>query len=248
MHHVLFRRTEAATASSRCPRHNRSPASAFVLVLCTLVLVVSVMGVLGGCGVTEERLKKGKGHYQEGVASLDSDQQQAFVSFQKAIQADPKHKEAHYYLGHLYARQGKYKQAEEEFRKVLRIDPDYSEAYNYLGQVLEPQDRWPEAIESYRRALSNPLYATPDVVWFRLGKALAHEGYMEKATEAFEDALRISPPNVPPAEIHLELGRAYYRLGYDTKAREALKRVTSLDKKGGEYAVAAHKLLERLKP
>ncbi len=249
MHDVWFRRTDALAVTPRHRVHGRSSSAPPFLIPCAVALCLGVMLVLGGCvTVTEDNLKKAEGYYQEGIANLDTDRQQAFVSFQKAIQADPRHKEANYYLGHLYALQGKNKQAEEEFRKVLRIDPDYSEAYNYLGQVLEPQDRWPEAIESYRRALSNPLYATPDVVWFRLGKALAHEGYMEKATEAFEDALRISPPNVPPAEIHLELGRAYYRLGYDTKAREALKRVTSLDKKGGEYAVAAHKLLERLKP
>ena len=248
MHHVLFRRTEAATASSRRHRHNRSPALAFVLVPCTLALVVSVMGVLGGCVVTEEKIKKAEGHYKEGMASLESDRQQAFVSFQKAILANPRHKDAHYSLGHLYALQGKYKQAEEEFREVLRIDPNYSEAHNYLGEMLAQQDRWTEAIESYRQALSNPLYVPPDIAWFNLGRAFAQEGYMEKATQAFEDALRVSPPNVPLARIHLELGRAYYKLGYDTKAREALKRVASLDKKGGEYAVAAHKLLERLKP
>src|SRR5439155_1618782 len=115
-----------------------------------------------------------------------------------------------------------------------------------LGVMLALPDRWTDAIESYRRALSNPLYATPDIAWFNLGLALAHEGDMEKAAQAFEDALRISPPNVQPAAIHLELGRAYYKLGYDTKAREELTRVSSLDK-GGEYAAAAAKLIDRLR-
>lgn len=201
--------------------------------------------ILAACA-TEEKIKKANGHYQEGIANLEIDRQQAFVSFQKAIQINPDHKEAHYSLGHLYALQGKYRQAEEEFRKALRVDPDYSEAYNYLGQILEQQNRWSEAIEAYRKALGNPLYATPDLARFNLGRALIHEGDIQGAIQALEDALTISPPNVPPVAIHLELGRAYFKLGYDTKARESLIRVTSLDQ-NGRYATEAMKLLERLK-
>ena len=52
--------------------------------------------------------------------------------------------------------------------------------------------------------------------------------------------------NVPPAMTNLELGRVYYKLGYMERAREALKKVTTLDK-GGEYAAAATELLARLK-
>jgi len=215
--------------------------------LAAVAVCLSMMLGLGGCvTASEDKQKKAKGYYQEGMANLETDRQQAFVSFQKAIQADPNHKEAHYSLGHLYALQRRYKQAEEEFREAIRIDPDYSEAHNYLGDMLALQDRWTEAIESYRRALSNPLYVTPDVAWFNLGLAYAHEGDMEKASQAFEDALRITPPNVPPARIELELGRAYYKLGYDTKAREVLARVASADK-GGEYGTEAAKLMDRLR-
>ena len=221
-------------------RRRSMAATARLLCAC---LAVWAAGCLGA---GEENTKKAKGHFQEGLADLEGNRQQAFLAFQKAVQLDPRHKESHYYLGHLYAVQGKYTQAEEEFREVIRLDPDYSEAHNYLGQVLEPQDRWQEAIKEYRRALSNPLYATPDIAWFRLGRALAHEGDMDGASRAFEDALVISPPNVPPAQVNLDLGRAYYRLGYDTKAREALSRASSLDK-GGEYAAAANQLMERLK-
>ncbi len=223
-----------------------SRSRALLVVLRLLVWLPCVMGLLVGC-VTEEKIKKANGYYQEGLSALDTDRQKAFVSFQKAIQLNPNHKEAHYALGHIYASQGKWKQAEEEFHEALRIDPDYSEAHTYLGRVLAEEDRWPEAIKSYRRALTNPLYATPDLARYHLGRALAHEGDMQGAAEAFEDALLVNPPSVPPAMVQLELGRAYYRLGYDTKAREALTRVTSLDK-SGEYGAEAGKLLERLRP
>ena len=218
----------------------RRGATRLAVLGCCLMMAVT------GCA-SEEKLQKSKGYYQEGLANLDVDRQRSFVSFQKAIKLNPNHKEAHYSLGHLYALQAKYPQAEEEFREAVRIDSDYSEAYNYLGQVLERQNRWPDAIRAYRQALSNPLYGTPDLARFNLGRALVHEGDLEGATQAYEDALLISPPTVPAAVLNLELGRVYYKLGYEVKAKETLTRVKAQDK-GGQYAAEAGKLLERLKP
>ena len=80
-----------------------------------------------------------------------------------------------------------------------------------------------------------------------LGRALAHEGDYQGAMEAFEDALVVNPPSVPPALLNLELGRVYYKLGFDRRSRETLTKVVTLDK-GGEYAASAKELLARLKP
>ena len=210
------------------------------------VVVCGVVGLLAGCTASQESIQKSKGYYQEGVASLNGDRQKAFVSFQKAVQLDPNNKDARYALGYIYSVQGKLPQAEEEFRAAIAIDESFSEAHNYLGLVLVAQNQWEEAIKSYRRALANPLYATPDKARVNLGMALAHQGDFQRAMEAFEDALTVNPPNVPPVVTHLELGRVYYKLGYDTRARETLTKVTTMDK-GGEYATAATELLARLK-
>jgi type IV pilus assembly protein PilF len=218
-----------------------------VLPLVSSMAAMAVMVVLlNGCATTEEAKQKSKGYYQEGMASLEKDRQKAFVSFQKAVQLDPDNKDARYGLGHLLVYQGKLSQAEVEFREAIRIDENYSEAHTYLGQVLASQDRWPEAIAEYRRALSNPLYTTPDLARFHLGKALAHEKDYQGAMEALEDALAVNPPNVPPAMLQLELGRVYYQLGFERRAKEALTKVTTLDKTG-DYAVAAKEILARLK-
>jgi type IV pilus assembly protein PilF len=211
-----------------------------------LVLALSV-GWLSGCATSEGSAQKSKGYYQEGIASLDHDQQKAFVSFQKAVKLDPNNKEARYGLGHILALQGKLPQAEEEFVAATKLDENYSEAYTYLGQILEKQGRWKEAIAAFRQALANPLYATPDLARFHLGRSLAHEGDYQGAMEAFEDALVVNPPNIPPALLNLELGRVYYKLGFERRSRETLTKVMTLDK-GGEHAAAAKELLARLKP
>jgi hypothetical protein len=65
--------------------------------------------------------------------------------------------------------------------------------------------------------------------------------------EAYEDALVVNPPNVPPALLNLELGRVYYKLGFERRSRETLTKVMTLDK-GGEHAASAKELLTRLKP
>ncbi|MCX5728437.1 MAG: tetratricopeptide repeat protein [Nitrospirae bacterium] len=212
-----------------------------------LLVLALLIGWLSGCATSGESVQKSKGSYQEGVASLDRDQQKAFVSFQKAVKLNPSNKEARYGLGHILALQGKLPQAEEELRAATELDENYSEAYTYLGQVLEKQGRWPEAIAAFRQALTNPLYATPDLARFHLGLSLTHEGDYQGAMEALEDALMVNPPNVSPALVNLELGRVYYKLGFERRSRESLIKVTTLDK-GGQYAAAANELLTRLKP
>ncbi len=221
--------------------------SIYRTVTCSMLVSALLIGGLSGCATSEGSVQKSKGYYQEGLASLDRDQQKAFVSFQKAVKLDPNNKEARYGLGHILAMQGKLPQAEEEFVAATKLDENYSEAYTYLGQVLEKQERWKEAIAAFRQALTNPLYATPDLARFHLGRSLAHEGDYQGAMEAFEDALVVNPPNVPPALLHLELGRVYYKLGFERRSRETLTKVMALDK-GGEYAASAKELLARLKP
>ena len=76
---------------------------------------------------------------------------------------------------------------------------------------------------------------------------MAHEGDYRGAMEALEDALVVSPPNVPPETLQLELGRVYYKLGFERRAKEALTKVTTLEKTGPN-AAAAKELLARLKP
>lgn len=202
---------------------------------------------VAGC-VSEERMKKAEGYYQEGVAVLNTDQQSAYVSFQKSLKENPRHRDAHYYVAFIYAYQEKFDQAEAEVREALRTDPDYPEAYNFLGQVLIKQNRRQEAIAAFRKATSYPLYSTPDVAYYQLGVALEMEGDMQNARQAFEDALKVTPHNVPQALVYLELGRVHYKLGEEGKAREALARAVALDKdKSGAVSAEAKTLMERLK-
>ena len=124
---------------------------------CSMLVSALLIGWLSGCATSEGSAKKSQGYYQEGLASLEHDQQKAFVAFQKAVKLDPNNKEARYGLGHILALQGKLPQAEEEFLAATKLDENYSEAYTYLGQVLEKKGRWTEAIAAFRQAREDAI-------------------------------------------------------------------------------------------
>src|SRR6266496_611463 len=141
----------------------------------SIVVSIMVIGLLAGC-VTEETLRKQKreaeGHYKQGISYLETDQQRAFVSFQKSIQLDPENYDAHYALGTIYFQRKAYADAEREFRTCATLDHNSGEALNYLGRTLIEQKRFPEAAEALRKVTLMPLYATPDRAYFNLAEAL----------------------------------------------------------------------------
>jgi type IV pilus assembly protein PilF len=216
----------------------------------TRILVVFVTGsVLAGCVSAEtikKREKEAEGYYQQGLSTLDTDQQRAFVSFQKAVQANPDNFDAHYALGHVYFLRKEYSNAEREFRACVKRNPNSGEALNYLGRTLVFLSRLPEAIEVLKKAVTLPLYATPDMAYFNLGAALHQQGDIPGTIRAYQEALKIDPPNVPHSLIYLELGRLHMQQGEDSKARDAFTRAKALDPQGTAGAEAA-KMMKRLR-
>lgn len=166
--------------------------------------------VLTGCVTDQSALKEADAYFKEGLSYLNNDPQRAFVSFQKAIQLDPKNRDAHYALGHIYFMQGRTDKAGDEFRRVLKINPVDSEAHNYLGKVYEREGRWDDAIYEYREALKNPLYATPDVPHYNLGIALMNKGEPEGALKDLGEAVSINPNHIL---AHYEMGQIYLKMG-----------------------------------
>jgi Tfp pilus assembly protein PilF len=214
------------------------------------MLVVFVTGsFLAGCVSVEtikKREKESEGYYQQGLSVVGTDQQRAFVSFQQAIQANPANRDAHYLLGHVYFLRKEYPNAEREFRTCVELNPYDGEALNYLGRTLIFLPRLPEAVEVLRKAATLPLYATPDTAYSNLGYALQLQGDIPGAIRAYQNALKIDPPNVPRALVFLELGRLHMQQGEDSKAREAFAQAKALDPQGTVGAEAA-KMMKQLR-
>lgn len=205
--------------------------------------------LLAGCVSAEEIAKRDResdGYYKQGLSHMDSNQQQAFVSFQKSIQLNPDNYDAHYALGSIHFQRKEFSEAEREFRRCVDLKPNDGEALNFYGRTLIELKRLSEAVDVLRRTTALPMYATPDIAYSNLGHALHLLGDNAGAVRAYQEALKIDPPTVPRALLHLELGRLYIAQGENASAREALAQAKALDPQGTAGAEAT-KLMQKLK-
>lgn len=210
---------------------------------------LAAVALLVGCVSTEDiakREREADGYYKQGLSHLASNQQQAFVAFQKSIQVNPDNYDAHYALGSIYFQRKEFADAEREFRRCSELMPDNGEALNFYGRTLIELKRLPEAVDVLRKTTALPLYATPDVAYTNLGSALHLLGDHAGAIRAYQEAIKIDPPTVPRALLYLEVGRLYVAQGENAKAREALAQVKSLDPQGTAGAEAT-KLMQKLR-
>lgn len=225
--------------------NGRFGGGAWIRALAGLAAVV----LLAGCVSAEEiakRERESDGYYKQGLSNMESNQQQALVSFQKALQSNPDNSDAHYALGSIHFQRKEFADAEREFRRCIEIMPDNGEALNFYGRTLIELKRLPEAVAALRKATALPLYATPDHAYSNLGYALHLLGDNAGALRAYQEAIKIDPPTVPRALLYLEVGRLYVAQGENGKAREALAQVKALDPQGTAGAEAT-KLMQKMK-
>ncbi len=95
-------------------------------------------------------------------------------------------------LGRIFWQQQKYQEAEAAFRKHIEILPLDKWARGNLGLMLVEWRKYKEAIPELEQAISlNP--DNEDNYQIGLGRAYANLGQSEKAVEAFERAIKLSP-------------------------------------------------------
>jgi len=210
---------------------------------------IAVITLLGGCVSAEDiakRERESEGYYKQGLSSMDSNQQQAIVSFQRALQSNPDNVDARYALGSIHFLRKEFAEAEREFKRCIELMPENGQALNFYGRTLIELKRWPEAVSVLRKTTTLPLYVTPDMAYTNLGTALQALGDHDGALRAYQEAIKVDPPTVPRALLYLEVGRIYVMRGENASAREALAQVTALDPEGTAGA-EARKLMQKMK-
>jgi Tfp pilus assembly protein PilF len=78
---------------------------------------------------------------------------EAVTAYERVLQRDPEHADAHLNLGRLLHETGRLERAEFHYRRALDSRPDDATAAFNLGVALEDAERWDEAMSAYRRAL-----------------------------------------------------------------------------------------------
>jgi len=144
---------------------------------------------------------------------------EAIAEYEKALEINPNHADAHYNLGVAYGEKGMYDEEIAEYKKALEINPNDAAAHYNLGAAYRRKGMYDAAIAEYKKALEiNPEFAMAHA---NLGGAYADKGMYDKAIVACTRAIQINPDNI---YAHNNLGGAYYGKGmYDAAIAEYKK-------------------------
>lgn len=88
--------------------------------------------------------------------------------------------------------------ADEDFRHSLALDEVNSDTHNNYGWFLCQRGHMNESAKQFQLALSNPLYATPEMAYANLGLCLKKAGNLKGAESNLQRALALRP-NMPEA-------------------------------------------------
>ena len=147
---------------------------------------------------------------------------------ERAVELEPKNKEAWYYLGRAYYTEKDVPDAQKAFLTVLDLDPRDARAENNLGLIFESEAKVTQALDAYRQAIAwqqgSPRPSEQPYV--NLGNLLMKEGRTEEAIPHLQRAVSLAPSN---AFCHFKLGEAYRRVHRSDEARRELERATQLE-------------------
>jgi tetratricopeptide (TPR) repeat protein len=118
---------------------------------------------------------------------------------------------AHYGLGDILLRQGKFDEAIEQFRTTLKLRPHWPYAEDYLGLALLKAGRVDEAIEHFVTVLR--LMPSHPTVHYDLGNALFQKGDIDDAIELYQEGLKNQPTGVMAGFVQPDYAAAHYDLG-----------------------------------
>lgn len=128
---------------------------------------------------------------QAGLLHQQGRLKEAAPLYQRVLQADPAHFEAHHMLGLLRAQQGDFLEAVKAIGHALKVNPRNQQALSNFGNVLRALGQREEALASYDAAISENR--DDAVIWFNRGLLLAEMRRWPEAAESHERALAIAP-------------------------------------------------------
>ena len=114
--------------------------------------------------------------------------------------------------------------ASKYYREALRINPGLSEARNGLATIMAIQGDMPGAIIEWEKVITDPLYKSPGIVHYNLGKAYLNLNDMGNAETHFQLALKFNPSHEKSlyslGQINHKLGRIDEAVSFYRKAVE----------------------------
>jgi len=163
-------------------------------------------------------------------------------NLERAVQAAPESKEAHFKLGTAWAQAQLLAPAEAAFKQAIALDDRYVDAHTNLGAVYYQMNRLDDALTEYDAA----LVISPDDAAAHYDKGVVYvqkalqapspdETLLNQGTDELRRALEISP-NMPQA--HFSLGVVNMMRGKSQEAIAEFQRFLALDDGSDQEATA----------
>lgn len=115
----------------------------------------------------------------------------------QGIESAPNHPRLHYLLGTIHFDKGDVESAIQSFQECLRLEPNHISASHKLAQAYEKTGNQTQAINLLQDKLVRPdkrkTQLDNAIAYNHLGVLHYREGEVDKAIQAFEKALEISP-------------------------------------------------------
>ena len=150
------------------------------------------------------------------------------MEFEKAIAIDWNNGWAHYELGKIYRRQGRWPEAEAALHKALEFNPQNEGARLELGALYLEQDRLAEAATEFEQAMAKDR--NNGWAYFQLGRVCRRQGRLPEAEAALHEALELDPQN---GCAHIELGALYEDQKRLMPAAAELEKAIAMDPNNG---------------
>jgi tetratricopeptide (TPR) repeat protein len=147
----------------------------------------------------------------------------ALISFQSAVQCDPKLTFAYLGLGEAYAERGNDQEALANYASALKLEPNNQDALRGSADLYLRGKLFEKAVETLEVLVK--LDSASPQVHALLGSAYYGAGNQDRAEAQFDAALRLKP-NFPSAM--LGLANIYLRKGLQDKAVTILQKLVKL--------------------
>ncbi len=159
---------------------------------------------------------------------LLNDYANAIKWLEKAVELDPKNKDAWYYLGRAYYSRSLLPESRRAFLTVLDLDTRDARAENNLGLILESEAKPNEALQAYRKAIEwqDGTPHRSEQPYLNLGRLLLELDRAGEAIAPLEKAVELGANN---AGCHLKLGTAYLRTNRLPDAQRELENAERLE-------------------
>jgi Flp pilus assembly protein TadD len=127
------------------------------------------------------------------------------VTFMRTMVKDaPNSDFAHYNLGTVYDRMGRFEEALKEYQVALTLRPNNAQAHNNLGILYEKTGRLDEAVKEYQAAVKlDPSHAK---AFSNLGLLFRRMSRAADALRTLQDAVSFNPSD---SSLHNTLGAVY---------------------------------------